>query len=282
MYTANKSWLAGGFRSGSIIKERITYRLMAGYGDLNLSFYETFANGKDQEFKFNFETAFFYTQFLKQFKNAKWSAGPQYILLSSTINLPNDDLPSFVAEKSTKSFISQFGGAIQFDDRDNIFTPDKGVRLESDFFWSDNAIGSDYDGWRINLSTIGFYPIAKKLIGGLRFEGQQSLGNTPFYLQPGIDLRGVPSGRYQGKATLVAETEFRWDLYRRWSLMAFAGGASAFDKWDRAFEKPLIYSYGTGFRYLIARKFKLRMGVDVAKGPEDWAYYIVFGSNWFR
>jgi outer membrane protein assembly factor BamA len=282
MYTANKSWLAGGFRSGSLIKSRITYRVMAMYGDLNLSFYETLAKDIDTEFKFNFESTIFYTQVLKQFKNAKWSAGPQYLLLDSNIKLRDDDLPSYITEKKSKSFVSQLGGAIQFDNRDNIFTPDKGVRLDSDFFWSDNAIGSDYNTWRINLSTIGYYPITKKLIGGLRFEGQQTLGDTPFYLLPSIDLRGIPSGRYQGSATMVAETEFRWDLYKRWSLMAYGGGATAFDKWDQAFKKPLIYSCGTGFRYLIARKFKLRMGVDIARGPEDWAYYIVFGSNWFR
>ena len=27
---------------------------------------------------------------------------------------------------------------------------------------------------------------------------------------------------------------------------------------------------------------KLMAGVDVAKGPENWAYYIVFGSNWVK
>lgn len=282
MYTANKSWLAGGFRSGNFIKSKIMYRVMAMYGDLNLSFYETLASGIDTEFKFNFESAIFYTQVLKEFKNAKWSAGPQYLLLDSNIKLQNDDLPSYITEKNSKSFVSQLGGAIQFDNRDNIFTPNKGIRVDSDFFWSNNAIGSDYNAWRINLSAIGYYPITKKLIGGLRLEGQQSLGDTPFYLLPSINLRGIPTGRYQGEANIVAETEFRWDLYKRWSLMAFGGGATAFDKWNQAFEKPLVYSYGTGFRYLIARKFKLRMGIDIARGPEDWAYYIVFGSNWFR
>jgi hypothetical protein len=62
----------------------------------------------------------------------------------------------------------------------------------------------------------------------------------------------------------------------------FGGAGQAFDKWDEMFDSSLKATYGTGFRYLIARKFKLRMGVDVAKGPEDWAYYIVFGSNWMR
>ncbi|TDO83747.1 surface antigen-like protein [Flavobacterium chryseum] len=284
MYTENKSLFVGAFRSGSLIKPKILYRVMAGYGDMNLSFYNNnLPSGNDQEFKLNFKSTAFYTQWLKQFRNAKWSAGPQYLFLNSKINLPDLDLPPpFVQPKDIKSTISELGGAIQFDGRDNIFTPDKGIRLQSDFFWSDNAIGSDYDAWRVNLSAIGYHPITKKLIGGLRVEGEQAFGSPPFYLLPGINLRGVAAGRYQGKTSIVTEAELRWDVYRRWSLMGYGGVASAFNDWDKAFAKPVVYSYGTGFRYLLARKFKLRMGVDIAKGPEDWAYYIVFGSNWMR
>ena len=286
MYTENKSWMVGAFRSSSLIKSRILYRVMAGYGDMNLSFYaNNLPNQEDQEFKLNFKSTIFYTQWLKQFNNPKWSAGPQYLFLNSNIKLPDLGLnlpPPFVKPKDINSLVSQLGGAIQFDGRDNIFTPDKGIRLQSDFFWSDNVIGSDYDAWRLNLSAIGYHPITKKLIGGMRIEGEQSFGSPPFYLLPGINLRGVAAGRYQGKTSIVTEGELRWDLYRRWSLVGFGGLASAFNDWDQAFAKPVVYSYGSGFRYLLARKFKLRMGIDVAKGPEDWAYYIVFGSNWLR
>ncbi len=284
MYTANKSWMAGAFRSATLVKSKILYRAFAAYGDMNLSFYaNNLPNRADEEFKLNFKSTIFYTQWLKQFKNAKWSAGPQYLFLNSKINLPDLNLPPpFVDPKDIKSTISQLGGALQFDGRDNIFTPDKGIRIQSDFFWSDKVLGSDYQAWRLNLSAIGYYPLAKTLIGGLRIEGEQALGSPPFYLKPGINMRGIPAARYMGNTSIVSELEFRWDLYRRWSLMGYGGLASAFDDWDQAFAKPVVYSYGTGFRYLIARKFKLRMGVDVAKGPEEWAYYIVFGSNWMR
>ncbi len=284
MYTGNKSWMVGAFRSATLVKPRILYRVAAGYGDVNLSFYaNNRPNLPDEEFKLNFRSTIFYTQWLKQFKNAKWSAGPQYLFLNSKINLPDFNLPPpFVKPGDIKSTVSQLGGAIQFDGRDNIFTPDKGIRIQSDFFWSDNAIGSDYDAWRVNLSAIGYYPLAKTLIGGLRVEGEQAFGSPPFYLRPGINLRGIPAARYQGKTSIVTEAELRWDFYKRWSIMGFGGLASAFNDWDQAFAKPVVYSYGTGFRYLVARKFKLRMGVDVAKGNEDWAYYIVFGSNWLR
>jgi len=35
---------------------------------------------------------------------------------------------------------------------------------------------------------------------------------------------------------------------------------------------------GGGFRYLTAREFGLQMGFDVARGPEEWAIYVVFGT----
>ena len=37
---------------------------------------------------------------------------------------------------------------------------------------------------------------------------------------------------------------------------------------------------GGGFRYLIARRLGLRAGIDVARGPEEWAIYLPFGNAW--
>ena len=37
---------------------------------------------------------------------------------------------------------------------------------------------------------------------------------------------------------------------------------------------------GAGVRYLIARRYGLRVGFDVAKGPEDTVVYLGVGSAW--
>lgn len=282
MYTANDSWMVGGFRSGTFAKQGITYRVMAGYGSLNVSLYETLPVIGEKEFEFHFNGIPVYLQVLKQFRNEKWSLGPQYLFLKTEVSLPGESLPDFISDKEAKNITSQLGLALQYDNRDNIFTPDKGIRIQTDFFCSDNIFGSDQDSWRVNYSAIGFLPITKKLIGGLRIEGADTYGDTPFFLEPSVNLRGIAGGRYMASHTLQTETEFRWDAYRRWSAVFFGGAGVAFDKFDEMFDDPVRLTYGTGFRYLIARKFKLRMGVDVAKGPDTWAYYIVFGSNWMR
>jgi len=35
-----------------------------------------------------------------------------------------------------------------------------------------------------------------------------------------------------------------------------------------------------GIRYLLMKDPGIKIGVDAAKEPEDWAFYIVIGSAW--
>ena len=52
-YTANKTWMLAGFRSGTLIKSRIKYVIGGGYGNINLSFYKAFDRLGEKELKFN-------------------------------------------------------------------------------------------------------------------------------------------------------------------------------------------------------------------------------------
>jgi hypothetical protein len=106
--------------------------------------------------------------------------------------------------------------------------------------------------------------------------------DPPFFLLPFIRMRGIPMARYQGDRILLAETEWRWDVTRRWSAVGFGGAGKALRQGDSFSESPWRWAGGVGGRYLIARKLKIRGGIDVARGPEDWAYYIVLGSYWAR
>ena len=101
-------------------------------------------------------------------------------------------------------------------------------------------------------------------------------------MKPFIVMRGIPIMRYQGDITALAETEWRWDFTNRHSLVTFGGAAKAISNGDTFQESSWRVAGGLGWRYLLARKLKLRAGIDIARGPEDWAYYIVFGTNWIK
>jgi len=282
IYTINDSWAVFGFRSGTWLKARSKYRIVAGYADINLSFYRTNINGQEQEYLFNLKTLPVFGYLMKQFKGTQLSAGIQYTLLNTELKTTEGDLPDFVENDEIKSTVSMPGVIVEFDSRDNIFTPDKGIRLHADLSWSDQAFGSDYEFLNLNVFGYGYYPISKKWIGGLRYEMQQVFDDPPFYLLPYIHLRGIPVARYQGNIFSVIEGEVRWDFMTRWSAVFFAGSGKAYDTWSEFDDSSWHSSGGAGFRYLVARKFGLRMGVDLARGPEQWAYYIVFGSAWLK
>jgi hypothetical protein len=107
----------------------------------------------------------------------------------------------------------------------------------------------------------------------------QSFDDPSLYMLPSLRMRVVPLARYQGVTTTLVETEQRVDFNLRWSAVGFAGMGKAILR-DQVFkEAETIYNFGTGFRYLIARAFGIRAGIDVAWGPDSFGWYIGFGHN---
>ena len=244
-----------------------------------LNFTEIFTTIGERSFEFNMKTVPFSANLVKQINRSSWYAGLDYLFLKTELKNTNVD---FNTPKEVNSIISRLGLLVDYDKRDNIFTPDKGFWLNSLVGASQDFFGSDYNYVLVNTAAFGYVPIAKNLTSGFRLEYQQVFGDAPFYLLPYVNMRGIPVMRYQGDVVALAETEWRWDFTSRYSLIAFGGVANAFSKQSDYENSVWKASGGMGARYLIARKLKLRMGVDVARGPEEWAYYIVFGTSWNR
>jgi hypothetical protein len=283
LYTANKTWGAFAFRSGTIIKKRIKYLAGGGFIHLNMSFYKTFEQIGEKELKFTIDALPAVLQATKRLGFSRWYAGFKYVFLKTSVSFRGDSsLHPLIDSPVTDKVVSQLGVLVEMDGRDNVFTPGKGIKFHIDFNRSTDAIGSDYEFWRLNYYTYWYHPLSRNIIAGFRIDGRQAFGDPPFYMLPFIEMRGIPSVRYQGKVSLLSEMELRFDMKTRWSLMFFGGTGKAFDEWNVFGEAAWHSSYGTGGRYLLARKFKLRVGVDLAHGPGTWAYYIVFGSSWLK
>ena len=278
-YTANGTWLVAAAVIAVIKKWHARYRLVGGYANVNLNFYKTLPTLGEQSALLTIKTIPLSGQLIKQIGRSPWYAGAHYLFLQTEIKSGD---PVFYEPKEINSKVSRLSFLIEYDNRDNIFTPDKGLMVNALFGSSNEAIGSDYNYQLINAASFYYFPLSRNLISGFRAEFQHVWNDVPFYLKPYINLRGIPVMRYQGNVTTLVETELRWDVSPRWSGLVFGGTGKAFQEWSEFSETSWHSSAGVGGRYLIARKLKLRMGVDVARGPDQWAYYIVFGTSWVR
>nr|WP_091695612.1 BamA/TamA family outer membrane protein [Algoriphagus locisalis] len=280
--TGNKTWGIGALRIASLPKQHLKYRLGAVYGDVNMDFFRNIPVVGEQKFPFNFNTTAAFASVLRQIGETQLFVGLEYLYLHNKVRPDFDflQLPDFIDDKALDNNLSSVGIAMEFDKRDNVFSPNKGLYVVSDFRMNGAWTGSDYTYQNWNIAAFQYFQFAPKLVSGFRAEGKLQFADAPFYVKPGISLRGVPLARYQGDQTFLLETEQRYDFTDRWSAVGFVGAAKAITKELSFSEADLVYNYGTGFRYLIARKFGLRTGVDVAWSNEDFGWYIVFGSAW--
>jgi outer membrane translocation and assembly module TamA len=168
---------------------------------------------------------------------------------------------------------------LNYDSRDNIFTPSNGLASEIKVMLFVDAWGSD-DTFQKYLASFMYYnPLTDNLVLGLRGDAKTIDGAAPFYAYPFVDMRGIKAMQYQGETTMLGEFELRWSFTSRWALVGFGGAGKAFNEDDRE-DSEVIYSKGLGIRYLIASKLGLQTGIDVAQGPDDTAIYLQFGGSW--
>ena len=270
--TSNGSWGAFAGHLGHWREGTLRSLTGAGFASLELAVYPT----SDTKLKFRIEAVPVVEDFTVAIPGSDLMVGARYVFAGTRVHLEGDGAAAGLPQQDVTAALSGLGPVLRWDSRDSIFSPDTGARAELTASWFAPWLGSDYDFWTVRIRENSFGRIAPWLDAGLRLDLQLSGGDTPFWARPYIQLRGIPAMRYQGTQIFVAETEERIDLTGRWSAVVFCGyGVAA------AAPRPVTaWNVGTGFRYLLARQFGIRGGLDVARGPEDWAFYVVFGNAW--
>jgi hypothetical protein len=209
-------------------------------------------------------------------------AGLRYVFAVTEVSF---DAPASTPGLPDYDSSSRVGGATavtSYDSRDNILTPVRGTYLEASFGLFGKALGGEDQFERAGLVAIQYLPLPFNLFLGLRGDAASSFGDAPFYLQPFVNLRGVPLLRYQGEQSAQAEAELRWQFWERFSLLGFAGAGAVWNDFEKVDSPRGVPSGGGGFRYEIARKYGLHMGIDLAFSPGTTAVYLQVGSAWMR
>jgi outer membrane protein assembly factor BamA len=206
--------------------------------------------------------------------------GYAYVATRVTFDAPSGTpgLPDFRRD----STVAGFTPSLTYDSRDNIFTPLRGTFAEIILGVFDPALGADDEFQRLQLIAIQYVPLFRSLYLGLRGDGAAIFGDAPFYLKPFVSLRGAPIMRYQGDQVAQLEAELRWQFWQRFSAVGFTGIGAAWNDFERLHNRQSIVTGGVGFRYEIARKYGIHMGLDLAFAPGNTAVYVQVGSAWAR
>jgi len=288
-YTSNNTWFAGGGYIGFWNEDRVRYRGIFGYGDVKLKYYGAEDSPlQNNPADFNINSYFFLQQVIVRLGQSPFFLGGKYKLShNEVVAFENSPLP--IDPRDVKLTASGLGLIAEYDKLDNFLSPSKGYLLNLSYDQNLELLGSDRNYGRVTFYGRIFIPINKTWTPSLRIETQFATGSPPFYAMPFILLRGVPAMRYQGNNTVLIETEQQINFTTRWSIVGFAGYGGTFSNREAILpggedkkSTQTAWNAGAGVRYLIARLLGLRMGIDIARGPEDWAVYVIFGYAWLR
>jgi outer membrane protein assembly factor BamA len=282
--TDNGSWgaVAGDVRHW--LDDRLQTVAGVVYASVNLDF---FGLGDDPRLaanplRYNLEPVGGMLQGKYRLGDSRTWAGVSYAYATTDVTFEapagTPGLPDFRSE----STVGGLTPSLTYDSRDNIFTPTRGAYVEGTLGLFSAALGGDSEFQRGQIIGMQFLPLHRRLFLGLRGQLAASFGDEPFYLRPFISLRGAPAMRYQGEEMAQLEAEVRWQCWKRFSVVGFVGGGTVWNDFERFESTKSVVTGGAGFRYELARKYGLHMGLDVAVGPDDPALYVQVGSAWAR
>jgi hypothetical protein len=282
--TENGTWAAFAGDSSHWFEDRVQTLAAGGGGRINLDFYglgDTAASlDEPVRYSLDFSLALLQGDW-KPKPKSPWSIGLRYVY--SQVKPKLRDEPRFPGlADSVDMKISAPAAVLEFDSRNNLFTPTRGMFAESVYLASREELGATEQFERFQQVIMGWTPLSENVTLGLRGDYQWSSDGTPFFLRPYIKLRGVAAMRYQGDEMASAEAEARWQVRGRWSLVGAAGYGSAHT--DREFFSATraVWSGAVGFRYELARMFGMHAGMDLGFSSGETAIYFQIGNAWFR
>jgi hypothetical protein len=280
--TNDGTWAAFAAHIGSWKEDRIQTFVAALYASADLDFFGVGEGPlNDHPVPYDLAPAGGVAQARYRIGRSPAMVGIGYGLASVKVTVDTTSAPPEMQPLRT----SRVGGltpSFVYDSRDNVFTPLRGSYTSADVGVFRSWLGSSSDFERVQLNGIHHLPISQSVFLGTRVAAAFSFGDVPFYARPFVHLRGAPALRYMGKNAGSIEAEGRWQFWRRISVDGFAGVGTAWNQFERFDAQQNVVTGGGGFRYEIARRYGLHLGLDAAFGPIPPTLYFVFGNPWFR
>ncbi len=180
--------------------------------------------------------------------------------------------------------ISSFGWILQFDNRDRIYAPKKGLKAELRSMQADQSIGSDFFYRSLSINLAGYIPIRENMSGVLALNAYSTLqdGQAPFNKLPSLGgvnfLRGFRNGHYRDRKLYGAQVEYRSAYWGPFGIGVFMGTATVSDTFQDLSTQYLRTAGGVGLRVMLDDKSGLNLRFDYARRKGAGEFYFAIGE----
>jgi outer membrane protein assembly factor BamA len=191
---------------------------------------------------------------------------------------PGGILSSGSITGSRGGLLSGFGVGLDWDTRDGVLYPRKGVFFQLTANTYGAMTGSDFTFTSLKLDCRKYFLVAPDQVLALQAYIRSTAGEVPFHQLAFLGgeslMRGYYKGRFRDKDILAVQAEYRVMVTKRISVAGSAGLADVFPAFAEFKLKKIKYSVGTGVRYMVNKREGTNLRLDMAWGKASFGLYI--------
>jgi len=274
-YSTTDSWVAGIFAKTHFKEDR--HRVSAGaFTGLIRNAYSDF-QGTGLPLQTTDDLTVYALRYVARF-HGHWYVGPQWISANYLIS-GSDALSGEIIETiGLTGFDSNgLGVLVQYDSRDNQYSPSAGQKFEAHNVAYREALGGDVSFDAYNADYQHYHSHGKGHVLALHAKGRWTHDAPPGGYSS-VDLRGYTRGQYLAPYMTLAEVEERFRLTKKWGLSAFLGLSVLYGGDRDSMEDQVFPAGGGGVRYKLNDE-GLIVRTELAVGKDDnWGFYLQFGQ----
>ena len=274
-YSTTDSWIAGIFAKTHFGEDR--HRVTAGaFGGLIRNDYSDF-QGSGLPLQTTDDLTVYALRYVTRVYG-HWYLGPQWISANYVIS-GSDALSGEIIETiGLTGFDSNgLGLLVQYDSRDNQYSPSSGQAFEAHNVAFREALGGDVSFDAYSADYQYYHSHGNGHVLALHAKGRWTHDAPPGGYSS-VDLRGYTRGQYLAPHMTLAEVEERFALTKKWGLSAFTGLAVLYGGDRDTSEDQWFPNIGGGVRYKLNQE-GLIVRAELAVGIDDnYGFYLQFGQ----
>lgn len=278
MYTTNESWAFGVFHDAYWKNDTWRFSGIAGVADVRLSLITPEELGTDDGVGWRVQGAFLNLKMSRRI-SGDWYAGAvaRYIDTEQSIEFQSGG-EIFEFDLDAEISVVGAGVAVEYDTRDIPTGPYSGMHFKAEGLYNRRSSSGSGNYKNYSLALRSYHQLSDSLVLAWEARGCGRGGTVPLWDACRIRLRGFAAFDYLGLASVSGQAELRWRAYKRFGLVAFAGGGWAGDSFATAGDDETTPSYGAGIRYEVLPAKRLNMRLDVGWSENSNGIYLSVGE----
>lgn len=179
-----------------------------------------------------------------------------------------------------RSHVATYGVGIgvQFDTRDNLTAPTRGVHVQFDQRACPRFLKNDYAFSYTELTAAVYNPLWRDAVFAAEFHTRLSYGDVPWDMLSTFGgshtMRGYYEGRFRDKGEMDLTVELRQHIWHRNGIVVWAGAGSVFPRLSAMRLRRILPNYGIGYRWEFKKLTNVRLDFGLGKGENSFIFSI--------